>query len=46
VNQFGCAAGLNQFGCAAGCTADLDNDGIIGAADLTIFNGLYSDICP
>lgn|GEM_PF-2382776 len=37
---------VNQFGCAAGCTADLNNDGIIGAADLTIFNGLYSDICP
>lgn len=38
---------VNQFGCSGGaCTADLDNDGIIGAADLTIFNGLYGDICP
>jgi len=37
---------VNQFGCGSGCTADLDNDGIIGAADLTIFNGLYGDICP
>lgn len=37
---------VNQFGCTTGCTADLDGDGIIGASDLTIFNGLYGDICP
>lgn len=37
---------VNQFGCISGCTADLDGDGIVGASDLTLFNGLYGDICP
>lgn len=37
---------VNQFNCAAACTADLDGNGTINAADLTIFNGLYGTICP
>lgn len=37
---------VNQVGCTVGCTADLNNDNLINASDLTIFNGLYGDICP
>jgi hypothetical protein len=37
---------VNQFGCMSGCTADLDADNVITAADITLFNGLYGDICP
>lgn len=38
---------ISEFGCVANnCQTDLDNDEIVGVADLQIFNQLYSTICP
>ncbi len=37
---------IGQYGCTVGCTADLDDDNIVGTMDMNIFISLYSDICP
>lgn len=37
---------VGQFGCTTGCTADLDDDTIVGTTDMNIFISLYGNICP
>lgn len=34
---------ISQFGCLGNCSADLDNNGVVGTEDLMIFMGMLTD---